>query len=53
MIHLAKSREFRMVTTKIHLLRQGARPVSVYATKFCPLICDVDWDDNAFISVFR
>ena len=32
----------QIATTKIHLLRQGSRPASIYATDFRQLACDVD-----------
>jgi hypothetical protein len=42
-----------MATTKLLSLRQGSRSASVYAADFQQLAYDVDWDDNALISVFR
>ena len=43
----------RTATTKLRSLQQRSRAASVYAAKFRQLACDVDWDDNAFISAFR
>ena len=39
--------------TKIRSLRQGLHLASTYATKFRQLACDVDWNENDFISQFR
>jgi hypothetical protein len=42
-----------MTTIKLRSLHQGSCPVPVYATDFHQLVCDVDWEDNVLISVFR
>jgi hypothetical protein len=38
---------------KISYLFLESRPISVNATNFRQLACDIDWDNNALISVFR
>jgi hypothetical protein len=43
-----KTDRVQKATTKIRLLYQA----SVYTADFCQLVCDVDWDDDAFISAF-
>ena len=43
----------RVADTKIRSLRQGSRPASTYAAEFRQLACDVDWNENGFISQFR
>ena len=33
-------------------MRQGSRPASTFAAEFRQLACDVDWNENGFISQF-
>ena len=47
-----ETNKVQMATTKICSLRQRSHLTLVYAADFCQLACDVDWDDNAHISVF-
>jgi hypothetical protein len=42
----------RWATTKIRSLRQGTRSVSVYASDFRQLACDINWDEEALMSQF-
>lgn len=39
-------------TTKIRSLRQGTRSVSVYASNFKQLACDINWNEEALMSQF-
>jgi hypothetical protein len=43
----------RSATTKIHVLRQGSRPTSIYALDFRLLACDINWDKEALMSQFH
>ena len=43
----------RTSLTKLYSLHQGKRPVSVYASEFRQLSCDVQWDDQALCDHFR
>jgi hypothetical protein len=38
---------------KLHLLRQGSDLASVYTVNFHQLVCDINWNDNILINVFR
>lgn len=42
----------RWATTKIRSLRQGTHSVSVYASDFRQLACDINWDEEALMSQF-
>ena len=44
--------KIRSATTKIRSLRQGTRSASNYASEFCQLACDINWDEPALISQF-
>jgi hypothetical protein len=48
----SKTDRVQMATTKLYLLHQGSRPISIYVINFHQLACDFDWDDNAFINAF-
>ena len=43
----------RTTTTRLRFLQQKSRAVSTYAAEFRLLANDVDWDDNALISVVQ
>ena len=43
----------RTAITKLYSLHQGMRPVSVYASEFRQLACDVQWDGQALCDHFR
>ena len=43
----------RTAITKLYSLHQGMRPVSVYASEFRQLACDVQWDNQALCDHFR
>jgi hypothetical protein len=40
-------------TTKIHILRQGSRLESVYASDFKLFSCDINWDEEALMNQFH
>jgi hypothetical protein len=42
-----------IATTKLRTLQQRARPASAYVAEFQQLACDLDWNDTAFITMFR
>ena len=43
----------RTVATKICSLQQRSRAASIYVVEFWQFVCNVDWDNNALISVFQ
>ena len=44
--------ERRSTITKLYSLHQGMHPVSIYASEFRQLACDVQWDDQALAKNF-
>jgi hypothetical protein len=42
-----------LATTKVRIPRQRLRPVSVYASDFRLLACDINWDKEALMSQFH
>ena len=43
----------RTAITKLYSLHQGMRTISVYASEFRQLACDVQWDGQALCDHFR
>ena len=42
----------RTTLTKLYSLHQGKRPISVYASEFRQVACDVQWDNQALCNHF-
>jgi hypothetical protein len=42
----------KVAKTKMQSLRQGSRSAAIYVVKFQQLICNLEWNDKAFINRF-